>query len=63
MGWFTGKVESGDASKANTISDKEYRAMQARAAKANPKRAETFSEEATRARNASNDNYAKRWWN
>ena len=64
MGWFSGKYENDrDASKANTISDKEYRALQARAAKANPSRAAFASKEAVKARQDGKKNYEKRWWN
>lgn len=64
MGWFSGKYDDeNDASKAGTISDKDYRALQSRAAKANPKHADTFSREAGEARQRGADNYQKRWWN
>lgn len=63
MGLFSGKYENDrDASKANTISDREYRALQARAAKANPDRGRISSKGADDAKRGA-ENYHKRWWN
>jgi hypothetical protein len=61
MGWFTAKQTSEPMDPARgTISDKEWRALQARALKANPARRETFSKEATEKRKAASEQYRKR---
>lgn len=62
MGWFTGKPDDGDASSANTISDEEYRDLQRRAAKANPKQASMFTDESRRAAELGRANYRNRRW-
>lgn len=64
MGWFSGKYDDdNDASRSNTVSDKEWRAMQARAGKANNHRRRLGSEEQQRATKRGADNYNNRWWN
>lgn len=46
----------------NTIPDKQWRSIQDRAAKANPKHASIFSDEAAKARRRGADNYRNRKW-
>jgi hypothetical protein len=60
MGLFSGKDEM-DPDKA-TISDKEWRALQARALKTNRDRAQTGSDEAVRGSRQGAANYRNRRW-
>lgn len=61
MGWFTGKQDSPPMrDDQGTISDKDWRNIQARAAKANPKLADMFSDESTARRHAGAEQYRNR---
>lgn len=61
MGWFTGKQgsEAMDPDRGS-ISDKDWRRLQERAAKANPKLRDTFSRESAARAKAGAEQYRKR---
>lgn len=61
MGWFTGKQDSPPMrDDQSTISEAEWRRLQGRALKANPRLADTFSEESTRGRQRGAEQYRNR---
>lgn len=64
MGWFSGHYDDeDDASKSNTVSDKDWRAIQTRAGKANNHQRNLGSAEQVAATKRGADNYKNRWWN
>jgi hypothetical protein len=54
---------SNEPDPVSTVDDKAWRELQARASKANPRRADVFSDESRRAREASAANYKNRRMN
>ena len=54
---------SNEPEPVSTIDDKSWRRMQERAAKANPRRSDSFSDESVRAREAAAANYKNRRMN
>lgn len=61
MSWFTGKQDSPPMrDDQGTISTADWRKIQTRAAKANPKLANTFSSESVEARRRGSEQYRNR---
>lgn len=61
MAWISwSNNTSDDAKDANTVSDKEWRDIQGRALKANPKLKDTFSKESRAGRDRGDANYRNR---
>lgn len=64
MGLWGGRYDdSKDASVANTVSDKDYRDLQARAGRANNHQRWIGSDEQMAASKRGAENYTNRWWN